>query len=300
MQSDLAIGTDLLQLIIERREENVISSSTASLTRGRAANSVAAAYSLKRGSHLASASVRRDDSTQYGAKVTGAVGYGYRITRALRLNASAGTSFRAPTFNELYFPNFGIASNKPEKGKNTEAGMYYNDGTSEAIVVYYRNRLTDLLVNTTRCPVEVATHPNGCAYNVNRATLEGITLGASTRAGNFDLRGSVDLQDPRDDTTGKSLIRRTRRHAKFAVDYSMGRFLAGAGLQLSAKRFDDTANKVALGGYGLLNLHGAYRFADDWSAVVRVNNVTGKKYELARNYATAGTQVFAGIRYGIR
>ncbi len=300
VQSDLAFGSDLLQLVLERREEDVVSNATAALTRGRTTNSVAAAYSLKRGSHLASASARRDDSSQYGAKVTGGLAYGYRITRALRLNASAGTSFRAPTFNELYFPNFGVASNRPEKGRNAEAGVYYNDGASEASAVVYRNRLTDLLVNTTRCPVEVASHPTGCAYNVNQATLEGVSIGARTRAGNFDLHGSFDLQDPRDDTTGKSLIRRARRHAKMALDYSAGSFTAGAGLQLSGKRFDDTANRNTLGGYALLNLHGAYRFAPDWSAVIRLNNVTGKRYELARNYATAGAQVYAGLRYGIQ
>ena len=300
MQNDIALGSDLLQLVLERRVEDVFADTTRALNTSRATNSVAAAYSLKRGNHLASASARRDDSTQYGAKVTGGIGYGYKLTRALRLNASTGTSFRAPTFNELYYPGYGVDTNKPEQGKNVEGGLYYNDGTLEASAVYYRNRLTDLLVNTSKCPVQLETHPNGCAYNVNRATLEGISLGARTRMGAFDMSGSLDLQDPRDDTTGKSLQRRARRHAKFAIEYSAGALTAGAGVQLSAKRFDDLANRNTLPGYGLVNLFGEYRFAPDWSAVLRLNNAAGKQYETARNYATAGRQVFAGVRYGIR
>ncbi|NHZ44855.1 TonB-dependent receptor plug domain-containing protein [Massilia aquatica] len=300
MQHDIALGSDLLQLVLERRVESVFADTTRALNTSRATNSVAAAYSLKRGNHLASASARLDDSTQYGDKATGGIGYGYKLTRALRLNASAGTSFRAPTFNELYYPGYGVDTNKPEQGKNVEGGAYYNDGVTEASAVYYRNRLTDLLVNTAKCPVQLDTHKNGCAYNVNRATLEGISLGARTRMGDIDMSGSIDFQDPRDDTTGKNLQRRAKRHAKFAVEYNVGNVIAGVGVQLSGKRFDDLANRTTLPGYGLVNLFASYRFAPDWSAVLRLNNVADKQYELARYYATAGRQVFAGIRYGVR
>jgi vitamin B12 transporter len=300
IQNDIVFGASLVQVLLERREEEVVSSSTAALTTGRDTNSVAASYSLKLGDHLALASARYDDSSQYGSKTTGAIGYGYRITRTLRANASAGTSFRAPTFNELYFPGFGVASNKPEHGRNVEGGLYFNNGATEASAVYYRNKITDLLVNTTRCPVEPATHPSGCAYNVNRAVLSGLSLGAHTRLGAFDLRAAADFQDPRDETTGKKLIRRARRHAKLGIEYSTGQLVAGADVQLSDKRFDDVANRNALGGYGLLNMFATYRFAPDWSALVRWNNVADKRYELARNYATAGSQWFAGVRYGVR
>ena len=300
IQGDLALGSDLLQMVLEHRGEDVASSSTPALARGRDTDSGALAYSLKRGAHLASASARVDDSSQYGSTVTGGLGYGYRITPSLRFNASAGTSFRAPTFNELYFPGFGVASNRPEKGRNVEAGVAYKLGAIEATAVYYRNRLTDLLVNTTRCPVEAVTHPFGCAYNVNRATLSGLSIGVRSRIAAFDISGALDLQDPRDDTSGKQLVRRAKRHASVDAEYNAGALAAGIGVQASGRRFDDTANKNALGGYGLLNLFASYRFAPDWSAQLRWNNAAGKRYELARNYATAGSQVFVGLRYGAR
>ncbi len=299
-QSDLALGDDLLQVLLERREEDVMSSSTAALSRDRSTNSAAIAYSLKRGAHLGTASARYDDSSQYGSVNTGGLGYGYRISDKLRANASIGSSFRAPTFNELYYPNYGVASNRPEHGRNVEAGLAYKDGATEATAFYYRNRLTDLLVSTSVCPIEVATHPFGCAYNVNRATLAGLSVGARTRVGVLDLSGSFDLQDPQDDTTGKQLVRRAKRHANLAAEYGTGAMVFGAGVHLSGKRFDDTANRVTLGGYGLLNLFASYRFAPDWSVIARWNNVTNKKYELARTYATAGSQGFLGIRYGAK
>ena len=300
VQTDVAFGADLFTLIVERRNEEVASSSNAALSRERDTKSGAVAYSMKRGAHLASVSARLDKSSQYGSNDTWGVGYGYRITRALRAGASMGSSFRAPTFNELYFPNFGVPTNRPEHGRNAEASLVYSDGATEATAVYYRNRLTDLLVNTPRCPVDPAAYRFGCAYNVNRATLSGLSLGARTRVGPVDLSGSVDIQDPRDETTDKQLVRRARRHASLGAEYNAGALTAGIGVHASGKRFEDTANKVALGGYGVVNLFAAYRFAPDWSAEVRFNNVGDKRYELARYYATAGSQVFAGVRYGVR
>ncbi|MDB5760818.1 MAG: hypothetical protein JWM30_4107, partial [Burkholderia sp.] len=69
-QNDIALGPDLLQLLLERRVEHVDTSDDG-VSGSRATNSLAAVYQLKRGAHLASASVRNDDSTQYGSKTTG-------------------------------------------------------------------------------------------------------------------------------------------------------------------------------------------------------------------------------------
>lgn len=299
-QSELAIGADLLQLIVERRFEDVVSSTSGALTRTRATNSLAGAYSLKRGAHLASLSVRMDDSTQYDTKTTGGIGYGYRLSPEWRVHASAGTSFRAPTFNELYFGGYGVPTNRPERGRNGETGLYFRNAATSASLVAYHNRLTDLLVNQSPCPAGTRTeYPTGCAYNVNRATLRGVSAAASHKLGAVDFSTTLDWQDPRDDTTGRMLQRRAKRHGTVRADYSAGPWTAGAALVFAGRRFDDAANRNELGGYGLLNLHASYRFAPGWSALVRWNNATDKQYELARYYQTAGSSVFAGIRYGV-
>ncbi|MEN3297158.1 MAG: vitamin transporter [Burkholderiales bacterium] len=292
-------NTDLLQLIVEQRKEEA--QSVALLQpRTRTTDSVAAAYQLRQGAHLAALSVRNDDSSQFGSHTTGGVSYGYRVTSALRANASYATSFRAPTFNELYFPGFGVPSNKPEKGKNAEVGLHYDNGVSQYSAVYYHNRLSDMLVNADVCPITPADYPFGCAFNVNKALLKGVSLGASTKVGSFSLRTSLDFQDPKDETTNKQLIRRAKQHGTLGVDYNAGATSTGAELIFSGKRFDDVNNSTRLGGYSLLNLHASYDFARNWSLFGRWNNVLDKKYELAGGYNTAGSNVFVGVRYGIR
>jgi vitamin B12 transporter len=291
--------TDVFQLIAEQRKEEV-DTSNVGLNRERTTNSFAAAYQLRQGAHLAALSVRNDDISEVGSHATGSVSYGYRITNALRANAAYGTSFRAPTFNELYFPGYGVASNKPEKGKNAEVGLHYDNGKTQYSAVYYHNRLTDLIVSTNVCPVNPSAYRFGCAYNVNEALLEGVSLGASTILGNFTLRSSLDLQDPKDETSNRQLPRRAKKHGTLGIDYSAGAINTGAEVIFSGQRFDDAANRNRLSGYGLLNLHASYDFAKNWSLFARWNNVLDKDYELTKGYNTAGSNVFVGVRYGMR
>jgi vitamin B12 transporter len=299
-QNDVLIGADTLQLQLGWRKEKVLSSATAALNGERSTRSAAAAYLAKREAHLVSVSARTDDSSQYGATTTGAFGYGYRFTPALRTSASVGTSFRAPTFNELYYPGYGVADNKPEHGRNAETGLYYDDGQSQLSAVAYRNELTDLLVTAKVCPSEPTKHLFGCAYNVNRATLTGVSLAARRQFGPFGARATLDLQDPRDASTDKQLTRRSRQHGSVALDYARGALTGGVELLASGRRFDDIGNVNSMGGYGLLNLYASWQFAPAWSLQARWDNAANKRYALARNYGTAGSTVFAALRYGAK
>lgn len=301
LQNDIRLGKDVLQLIAETRKETVEGTTTA-INRQRTTDSLAASYVYKQDAHLASASARYDRSSQYGSHTTGSIAYGYRLSDALRVNASYGSSFRAPTFNELYYPGYGIVSNKPEYAKNAEIGMYFEQGASQFSAVYYRNKATDLLVYANVCPVETATHPYGCSYNVNQATMSGLTLGATSRFGDLTVRGSLDLQDPKDDTTGKRLARRSKQHGSLAAEYAIAKAKAKIGVEsvFSGERYDDTANKKRLPGYGLLNFYGSYEVMPNLSVVGRWNNALNKDYELAKNYATSGSNLFVGVNYGFK
>jgi len=298
-QNDIRIGKDVLQLLAERREETV-DTTTAGLNGDRKTDSLAASYVLKHQAHLASASVRYDRSSVYGSHTTGSVAYGYKLNENWRVNASYGSSFRAPTFNELYYPGYGVASNKPEQAKNAEAGIYYELGDTQLSAVYYQNKATDLLVSTNTCPVDVKGHPYGCAYNVNKATMSGLTVGANTRIGDWNLRASVDIQDPKDDTTGLRLARRSKKHGSLAAEYSIAKAKIGVETVFSGNRFDDVANAKTLPGYGLLNIYGTYEIVKNLSVIGRWNNALNKDYELAKNYATAGSSIFVGLNYGFK
>src|SRR5207248_2330674 len=94
-----------LVLAVERREERV-DTEPAFAVSSRTTNAVIAVYALVAGPHAFQANLRNDDSNQYGSRTTGALAYGYRVSPQWRFTVSGGTAFKAPTFNDLYFPGF--------------------------------------------------------------------------------------------------------------------------------------------------------------------------------------------------
>jgi vitamin B12 transporter len=106
-QNDVSLPLGLLSLIAERREERLSSDVAFPITQ-RNTNAADAIYQLRQGSHALQANLRIDDSSQFSSRTTGALAYGYRLTPAFRATISAGTAFRAPTFNDLYFPRLPI------------------------------------------------------------------------------------------------------------------------------------------------------------------------------------------------
>jgi len=65
----------------------------------------------------------------------------------------------------------------------------------------------------------------------------------------------------------------------------------------SSLRFDDAADTVKMGGYGIVNLTAEWPFAQGFTLLLRGNNVFNKNYQLAADFATGGSTVYASLRW---
>ena len=297
-QNELTLPVGALTAGVERREEHV-ATDVGFATTQRNTNSLFGIYQLRADDHTLQANLRRDDSSQYGGKTTGAFTYGYRFAPSLRVTAGYATGFKAPSFNDLYYPGFSNPDLVPETSKNLEAGVYWNGnvvGASiEARGIIYRNRISQLIV--FQCDVNFNCAP----HNVDRATLEGVTLGLEARADNgATVTASLDVQSPEDDASGKLLPRRARQHGAVTAGYPLGPVRLGVELIASSLRYDDPANLVQMGGYAIVNVTAEWALAQGVTLFARADNVFDKNYELAAGYATGGATVFAGVRAQLR
>ena len=165
----------------------------------------------------------------------------------------------------------------------------------EARVIGYRNRISELIV--FQCDADFNCAPQ----NVDRATLDGVTLGVDLRtADGVTVAASLDVQSPQNDLTGKLLPRRARQHGALAVGYPIGPARLGLEVIASSLRYDDPENLVKMGGYAIVNLTAEWVVGRDVTLFARANNVLDKNYELAAGYATGGANVFAGVRAQFR
>lgn len=289
----LPVGQALLG--IERVEEAVSNSATAYSEDRRRTNSLLAGWSGHFGAHRLQASLRQDRSEQFGRQRTGSLAYGYQFNDAWRAHASAGTAFKAPTFNDLYFPLAcippwgcfgGNPDLRPEKARNREIGLDWETGTRHASLVVYDNRVKDLIV--------WAMQP----FNVGTALLRGATLGYGWTGERWEGGLSYDWLRARDADTGATLLRRA--HQQFAAHLSrrFGDWRVGAEwLAVGSRPDNDAGQRVRLGGYGLVNAFAHYRFQRDWRLELRGNNLGDKHYRQAAHFNTPGASVFIALRY---
>lgn len=258
-------------------------------------NGFVAGYAGRFGAATLQASVRFDDNSVYGNNTTGSIGATWQPAPQWKLRALAGTTFRAPTFNDLYYPGYGVSTIQPEEGRSFEVGAQWQSGNANASATVYRNDVDDLIgydpdPNGTNCPPGYY----GCAGNVSRARLQGASFAFGGQWGGFDATATVELLDATDRDTGQRLPRRAAHQETLAVNYTHGAWTVGASAIGVGSRPD---GGVTLGGYGILNLLGYWRFAPQWRLEAKVLNALDKDVEPVRDYQGLGVQAWIGVRY---
>ena len=247
--------------------------------------------------HTVQLSTRHDVDSEFGGKTTTSAGYAYALTPQWRVLGSSSTSFRVPTLYQRFHPTYGVATLSPESGRSVELGVKYAKGMQAFGVVVYRNTVSNLLIFVSGTSSGCRVPASGCYTNVGEAVYRGITVSAQQSFGDVRAWGSLDLQDPRDNDSGKLLARRARHHATLGMDTRVGSWTLGGDMVLSALRYNDAANNEVLPGYVLLNLSAQKSLGKEWTALVRVDNATDATYQLAKDYATSSRTLFVGLKW---
>ena len=248
-------------------------------------------YQGRFGDHDVTLAARHDDNQQYGGHDTGSVAWGYHIAPDLRLFASWGSAFKAPTFNELYFPFFGNPNLKPEESDSVELGIAGQQARIDWSLNAYETRI-DQMVGFDASFVPV---------NIDKARIRGLEGVASTTLGDWDLAANASLMDPqnrgRDGNRGNQLPRRAKFFGRLDADGRFGHWRPGLSLYGEGRRYDDIANRYRLGGFVTVDMRLAYAFERDWTLEGKVANLLDKHYETARLFYEDGRNVMLTVRY---
>ena len=302
-QNALKFGDDQqLVLAYEHLKEKAV---TDSFDEQRRNNAFVAGYTGKFGAQVLQADVRHDSNSVYGGNTTGRLGWSMEIVSNLRVRALAGTTFRAPSFNELFYPGYGVAPGrydvpgiKPERGRSVELGLNWRTANTDLSATVYQNRVRDLIAyepdrTFPNCPSDPA-FDFGCARNFARAKLQGVTLSGAQRWGALRINGTLDFLDAKDLDTGARLARRAAHQSSLSADYDLGAWSIGAALLAVGSRPDGTAQ---LASYETLDLRARWRFAKQWQLEAKLLNATDREIETARDYQSLGRQAWIGVRY---
>ncbi|CAJ0854921.1 Vitamin B12 transporter BtuB [Ralstonia mannitolilytica] len=240
-------------------------------------------YEGKFGPHQLQLNLRRDRYSDFGGANSYYAGYGFAFNPQWKAVASVSNAFRAPSFNELYYPFFGNPNVQPEKARSVEGGVEYSGAIGLVRMTVFETDYSNLI--TAVCDASF----NCAAANVNRARVNGVETSYRGSIYGVDVRASFTMQNPQDLSANQLLSRRARHFGSVSAYKTVGPFSAGVEWNAAGDRQDSTR---ALGGYGLLNLVGRYQITRDWALSARLENVTNKNYQLIYPYNTASRGVF--------
>lgn len=291
-QNDFAVKPDQLLTAGLDYQNDRVDSTTVYSSATRDNRALFGQYQGGFGAHSLQASARHDDNQQFGNHNTGGLGYGYAISDTTRLTVSYGTAFKAPTFNQLYYPGFGSATLRPELSRSLEVGLGNRGAWGKWLLNAYQTNITDLI------GYDALFNP----VNINTARLNGMEGQLQTHLAGCAINGTLTLQDPRQTSganQGKLLNRRATEAMRIEVAHDFGAYRLASSLYAEGRRFDDLANTSAkrLGGYGLFDVRAEYRVASAWLLQGRIDNLLDKQYETAQFYNQARRGLYFTLNY---
>ena len=314
-QNNIKLGSDTLQILAERRNQYVYVNNSDNVSgcssyystncivdQKRYTNSIAGSYDLKRGNHLATVSIRNDTITSFNSKTSGGAAYGYFLTQQWRANINYSTGYRAPTFNDMYYPGQANPNLVPETSQNAEVGLSYETKTSSNKIVAYQNKISNFIETNLSNPANPCVSGSCTPINLGSVMIKGVSGGSTTYVGNFKLKGTVDYLHALDQNTNYYLPRRAKLTSNVAVEYQSNKINVGANITYTGQTFDTLNNDPAFtnSSYTLLSLFGGYEIDRHWKVFARWNNVTNIQYQSVYGYNNMGSNIFAGLSYSYR
>jgi vitamin B12 transporter len=300
-QNELKISNKQHIDLAAERLIQTVSSSTLFTQSQRNVNSLLAGYVGEYGAQQVQFNLRQDRHSDFGLANSGFLGYGLSFSDSFRATASISNAFKAPTFNDMYFPfeNYGggytYSGNpnlKPEHSLNKEIGLHYLSSVQTVDAVYFDNRIRDL-ITTNELPASTMV-------NLNKARIDGLELSYGGDFGSTHLKLNMTTQNPRDTATGEILLKRAKNYGNVAISQDFNKWNAGAEFYYSGIRHDNDINTflpVTLPSYQLVNLNAHYQVKRNLAATARIDNLFGRDYMQVHGYNTLGRTLFVGVNY---
>ncbi len=297
VQNNFALTpTQHISLGVDALSDAIASSTTYHVTSRDNVGSFGA-YQGQFGAVRVTLGLRQDDNQQFGTHATGSAALGYQFDNGLQLTLAHGTAFKAPSFNNLYYPNYGNPALDPEQSRSWELGAsgalpLALDAAGRWGLNLYQTEIDDLI------QFNPATWT---AANINRARIVGVEATATARLFAWDVNANVTVMNPEDrspgSTRGNVLARRPEQTAQVAIDRQFERWSVGSTVFFAGRRFDDPANTTRLDGYALVDFRTEYALNSTWQVQARLENAFDEHYETSAWFNQLGRAAYLTLRY---
>ncbi|WP_180074274.1 MULTISPECIES: TonB-dependent receptor domain-containing protein [unclassified Acinetobacter] len=245
--------------------------------------------------------VRQEDNEQFGNHTTGSATLGYRFNDAIQTYVSYGTAFKAPTFNDLYWPGSESPTLVPEESENYEVGFKGVVSNVQWELNAFHNEIENM----------IAWAPNASGNyvpsNIDKAKIKGAELSLTQQLNNFLWNINYTYQEPENETAGshgKQLVLKPKQIFNASADYTMDKWTVGASVHAEDKRYTNAANTDELGSFATVDTRVTYQATPEFSVQAKLANMFDKEY--STNYSNStlfnqdGRTAWITLRYAMK
>jgi vitamin B12 transporter len=234
--------------------------------------------------------LRYDWSDDYAAGLTSMLALVWKADTALALRFSAGRSYRAPTFNELYYPFMSNPKLKSESAWNAEAGFSYDTEGLRISASTFARLIDDMILNDAFY----------IPQNIGRVLSPGADVSLDAGLGQFRIKSDYEFIYPLDLSSGGALADapllrdRSMHKASASILYKAGPFEAGMGGRYwSDRRFSDGSS---LPGVALLDAQGSLLVSKNAKLSLSAENLLDQGYQVNAGYPMPGLSLTTSLR----
>jgi vitamin B12 transporter len=245
---------------------------------------------------------RVEDNSVFGTTTTERGSLAFLIKETgTRLRGSAGTGFRAPTFNDLFFPGFGNPDLEPEESLSYDFGLDQKlwKNRIRLGLTYFQTEFENLITCCTPLP----TAPLGGPFNVGRARSAGLELTAEMDVlANLVASVNYTYTDTENLATDRPLPREPRHRWNIGLTWEpIARLSLFAQVHVVTEQleaFGDVYNR----GHTRVDVGGTWRILErmGWlrklELTARIQNLLNESYAEVRGFPALGINALVGLR----
>jgi vitamin B12 transporter len=279
---------------VDLYKDDVSKSVTSYNEEERTTKSVFVSFNNSGEQFLADLAIRYDDVENVATETTSNVALGWRIAAGHLLSLNYAEGFKAPTFNDLYFPFGGNPDLRFEISTNHELIYKGQVGDGRLSVSVYDSSIENL--------IQWIPDSNGiwAPQNVGQADISGVDLNYHVSYADFTHKFSADQVDAKDGVSGQRLIRRAKNHLGYELGYSGDAFEWFMQLQWVGERPDldyQTFAPINLDSYTRVNLGVAYLPNQKLKIQLKVNDAFDEAPTIVSGYFPVEREVYLTVSY---
>jgi len=240
---------------------------------------------------------RLDDYSNFGTEISPSLNLLYQSKDNLSFHFLIARSFRAPNFNDLYWPATGSSEGNPNL--QPEKGLTFEFGSELEFSKFFKTGLTyfrsdyDKLIKWQKDSDNI-NRPK----NIDSATIQGVEQEFKIKAfDNLDIEIGYTYLRAKDDKTGKYLTYQPKHKVNLSLFYK-----GPAGLNFGLKgefvdrRFDNAANTIYAKRYYVLGLRFNKKVNNRLDLFMNIDNLLNKKYQSRCGYPLPGFSLTSGMK----